>query len=162
MLNGNAEAMKLLESDQINAGRFPCFTGPAIYFLFEGDEIVYVGASVNFVERIGAHASGQYKKKFDSFTAIPVPDGISPLNLEYAYIAKYRPKLNSMRAYDPVLDESGRSALDRAMIRLANGESHKSAAMAENLTVGAVRAREARDRRKNEADKLLFSSIFAV
>jgi hypothetical protein len=161
MFNGNAKAMKLLEADQILPGRFLCFTGAAIYFLFQGDEIVYIGASVNFVQRIGIHAD-RYKDQFDGFTAIRVPVGISPLNLEYAYITKYRPKLNSMRAYDLALDENGRSALDRAMIRLANGESHKSAAMAENLTVGAVRAREARDRRKNEADKLLFSSIFAV
>jgi hypothetical protein len=154
--------MILLDPDEIRTGRFRCFIGPAIYFLFEADEIVYIGSSVNFVERIGAHASGKYRKAFDSFTAIPVPDGVSPLNLEYAYIAKYRPKLNSMRAYELALDENGRSALDRAMIRLANGESYKSAAAAENLTVGAVRGREARDRRKNEADKLLFSSIFAV
>ncbi|WP_430229425.1 hypothetical protein [Paraburkholderia tropica] len=153
--------MKLLEIDEIAPVKAPRFVGPAIYFLFLGDEIVYIGASVNFAERVGVHA-GRYKNEFDGVAAIPVPEGVSPLNLEYAYIAKYRPRLNSPRAYDLALDENGRSALDRAMIRLANGESPKSAAMAENLTVGAVRAREARDRRKNEADQLLFSSVFAV
>lgn len=147
--------------DEIRPARATIFVGPAIYFLFKGGEIVYIGSSVNFAERIGVHA-GRYKGAFDGFAAIPVPNGVPPLNIEYAYIAKYRPKLNSPRAYDLALDENGKSALDRAMIRLANGESHKSAAMAENLTIGAVRGREARDRRKNETDKLLLSSIFAV
>lgn len=60
-----------------------------IYFLFSGDEIVYVGQSISGVKRLYEH----YGKDWDSYTFIRVEQ--SELNeLEAAYIVKFRPKYN--------------------------------------------------------------------
>lgn len=62
-----------------------------IYFLFDGDEIVYVGQSVDIMTRIGAHLRD---KIFDSFNYIEC--GLRDLNnLEATYILELKPKYNT-------------------------------------------------------------------
>ncbi len=65
----------------------------AVYFLFDADELVYIGQSKNMLSRIGQHIKGS--KAFDSYTFIEC--GEDELDgLEAAYIKQYQPKLNTV------------------------------------------------------------------
>ena len=66
------------------------YCGPAVYFLFNGDELVYVGKTVNLLHRIGSHFG---RKDFDSFSFL-ICDEINLGRLERAAIMQYRPRLN--------------------------------------------------------------------
>jgi hypothetical protein len=69
-----------------------------IYFLFDGDELVYVGQSVYITERIRQHI--RKRTPFTHFGSIDVPWSLS-LSVEIAYIHALRPRLNR-RYEDPV------------------------------------------------------------
>lgn len=60
-----------------------------VYFIFDGDEIVYVGKSVNIFVRVNSH-----RFKWDSFSFIEVKEGRTQLDLEHKYIMQLRPKHN--------------------------------------------------------------------
>ena len=63
-----------------------------IYFLYDGDELVYVGQAENVLVRLSAHRK-ETSKEFDSFSWISMPNG--NLNQTKAeYISQYRPRLN--------------------------------------------------------------------
>ena len=63
---------------------------PAIYFLFDGDEIVYIGQSINPYSRITQHIK---KKKFSHVRFLPCSS--RRMNYwEQKLIAKYNPKYN--------------------------------------------------------------------
>jgi len=64
-----------------------------IYFLFDNDELVYIGQSCVLPSRIGAHQTGKKKKKFNSITTIQTPS-TKVLSLEAFYIDKFKPKYN--------------------------------------------------------------------
>jgi hypothetical protein len=151
--------MELLELDDLRRDTIACFSGPVVYFLFSGAELVYIGCTLNFLGRIGSHAAGLKRKEFDSFKVVRVPEDVAPIQLERLYIKKYRPKLNTTSSRDDDIDEFGLKAMDRALIRVRKGESIEQAAAAENLLLGAVRARCERARRQDEKDKFLFSYL---
>ena len=65
--------------------------GPSIYFLFDGDEIVYIGRSRNVMKRISAHLNDKY---FDSYAVFWVGKSRS-VEIEAAMIGLYRPKYNT-------------------------------------------------------------------
>ena len=73
--------------------------GPAVYILLDGDEIVYVGKSVNPYSRIGVHLSN---KKFDKFTILDNKHflmDVKDFDIMYPYfeeylIIKFNPKYN--------------------------------------------------------------------
>ena len=63
---------------------------PAIYFLFDGDEIVYIGQSINPYSRITQHIK---KKKFSHVRFLPCSS--RRMNYwEQKLISKYNPKYN--------------------------------------------------------------------
>ena len=64
-----------------------------VYFLFQDDEIVYVGQSVDIHARISVHMSDE-NKEFDSFSFIEFSDDNLDIH-EGDYIMEYRPFLNS-------------------------------------------------------------------
>lgn len=75
-----------------------CFCG--IYFLCEGNEIVYVGQSVN----AGSRSTSHRDKKFNSILILPVPE--EKLNeVEAAFIGLLSPK------YNKTFHRSGREIL---------------------------------------------------
>lgn len=47
-----------------------------VYFLYDKDELVYIGQSDNLYRRIGQHIA-ERKKKFDRFELYPTTDRIS-------------------------------------------------------------------------------------
>lgn len=64
-----------------------------VYFLFSGDELVYIGKSnKNGFDRIRQHFDDS-KKHFDSY-AIVLCDESEVCELETAFILKHRPKYN--------------------------------------------------------------------
>ena len=63
-----------------------------IYFLFDGDEIVYVGQCKNGILRINEHSASK-GKKFDSYCYIEC-DKRKLNQTEFEYIVKFAPKYN--------------------------------------------------------------------
>ena len=64
-----------------------------IYFLFENEDLVYIGKSTNIYSRLGAHTSAGKTCKFDRVSAIQV-DKEHLAAVELAFIAAFQPKLN--------------------------------------------------------------------
>ena len=79
----------LLREDEIvnAANTWKLATG--VYFLIDGDKVVYVGQSVNVYARISQH----HDKLFDSFAFIPCKKNLLD-SLESLYIHVLRPSLN--------------------------------------------------------------------
>lgn len=61
-----------------------------VYFLYDKDELVYIGQSDNLYRRIGQHIA-ERKKRFDSFELYPTTDRI---RLEGFLIKMFKPKYN--------------------------------------------------------------------
>jgi hypothetical protein len=62
-----------------------------IYFLFDGEDLVYVGQSNNVLSRVQTHAAKSVQ--FDRYAVVECQ--LNELNeLEGKYITQYKPKLN--------------------------------------------------------------------
>ena len=81
-----------LSTNEILAQATPCpVAKPQVYFLIDGDEIVYVGSSTNFYNRLAAHYYGG--KVFTHFSVIDCT--LEQLEIvEYNYIRALKPKYN--------------------------------------------------------------------
>jgi prophage regulatory protein len=76
----------------LNLRRIEIVTLIGIYFLIDGDQIVYIGKSINVFARIAEHQRNN-EKKFDTFTYIQIPiDQLDEFEVEY--INAYKPKYN--------------------------------------------------------------------
>ena len=64
-----------------------------IYFLFQGDTVVYVGQSADIQSRLSVHMSDE-NKEFDSYAYFEFPYGDLDMQ-EGDYIMEYQPFLNS-------------------------------------------------------------------
>lgn len=62
-----------------------------LYFLFNNNEIVYIGKSENILKRIKDH---RRKKIFTHYTYIPIDSRVELSIFEFYYINKYKPVLN--------------------------------------------------------------------
>lgn len=70
----------------------PVETRSGVYFLFQGDTLVYIGKTITYHKRLGDHIRNKVGQ-FDRATFVPVP--VSDLAfMEGVYIATYRPPLN--------------------------------------------------------------------
>lgn len=63
-----------------------------IYFLIKGNEVVYVGRTKRFYDRILSHTQGD--KEFDSYYIIQIYDESLYVDLERYFIFKYKPRYN--------------------------------------------------------------------
>lgn len=79
----------LLRAEEIAMKALPYAKATGIYFLLDGDEVVYVGQSVNVYSRIEDHTD----KRFDRYAFIPCAVDVLD-RLESLYIHCLRPKLN--------------------------------------------------------------------
>ena len=61
-----------------------------VYFLFKGDEIVYIGKSINIIGRVMSHTKD---KDFDTWCYIPI-DELEQGPIEEMAIQRYKPKYN--------------------------------------------------------------------
>jgi hypothetical protein len=79
-----------LSDANITKTKFSIYNGPAIYFLWSGEEIIYIGQARRLMTRLGEHARD---KRFDSVSFVSCK--VSELcHLESEAIASFRPKLN--------------------------------------------------------------------
>lgn len=89
----------LRTKEELHATSIPISAECGVYFLFMGEELVYVGQSIKVPARIGQHAhfrmeSGINTQWWDRYAVIRCrPDELH--DLEAAYILRYRPKFNS-------------------------------------------------------------------
>ena len=68
-----------------------------VYFLYDGDKIVYVGQSNDIYRRIYEHSSGRAKggkKKFDSWEYVEIENDESRIRFEAICIRAFRPRYN--------------------------------------------------------------------
>ena len=63
-----------------------------VYFLFRQNEIVYIGQSINVIQRIGAHVT-ERKKRFDRVLYLPCPQGLLDF-YERELIFQFKPRYN--------------------------------------------------------------------
>lgn len=158
------DPMSLLSLEELRESCISWPTGPAIYFLFLKGELVYVGCSKNVLARIGGHSSGtKHRKDFDSYTFVPVPEGTDMEDLERRYIAALRPSENVISLFpsDFGPPKSEGTPFERAMQRIAAGQTPYSAAKAEGIDPQRIYGTKAYRDWKNEADKLLLQSGYA-
>jgi hypothetical protein len=73
-----------------NIHEIPAAHPPGVYILMHGEEVVYVGQSINPSTRLGQHTKD---KIFDKAYLIPTENRLA---VEAEYIQKYRPKYNVM------------------------------------------------------------------
>ena len=79
----------LLREDEIARAALPWAKASGVYFLLDGDEVVYVGQAVNVYSRIGQHTD----KRFDRYAFVPCAVEVLD-RLESLYIHCLRPRLN--------------------------------------------------------------------
>lgn len=65
-----------------------------IYFLFDGDELVYIGKGWNCLLRVAEHTRKDSDKSFNSWSYIPIDDKNEYCRLEKELIKKFSPKYN--------------------------------------------------------------------
>lgn len=73
-------------------------TCSGVYFLFEGDELVYVGEGWNCALRVAEHTRKESKKVFSSWTFLPMEDERERKALEREVCLQYKPKYNGRHA----------------------------------------------------------------
>jgi hypothetical protein len=104
---------RLLEKDAILMEAFsPTYklpSGPHVYMLIEGDEIIYVGQTVSLTSRIASHKYAT-KKSF-SFLYIQPCEASDLVILESLYINKFKPVLNQLKATRPTIIKQIHSTL---------------------------------------------------
>ncbi|WP_406867204.1 GIY-YIG nuclease family protein [Paraburkholderia fungorum] len=149
--------MELIDLDGIKAISSPYIKKQSVYFLFKAGAIVYVGCSVHPFQRISTHATGKWAKDFDSFSVVPVPEGMDMEDLERMYIAKFKPSINRVSLLPKTFDPTGGEGtpLERVMRRIAAGQSVYSAAKAEKINPSKIYGSKAYRAWKDEADQLL-------
>ena len=90
----------IIQEDEVKKTRqlLSSVTKPALYFLYDGEELVYIGQSREVLGRIATHIR-LGEKVFDSFAIVHVPDA-ELLDIERENIREYRPKYNSLSNLD--------------------------------------------------------------
>jgi predicted GIY-YIG superfamily endonuclease len=83
--------------------------GYCVYFLYDNDEIVYIGYTFNLGKRLGEHSQWTntreghrnqlVKKQFTHYSIIPMDNGKKARELESRLIKKYQPKYNKNSYY---------------------------------------------------------------
>lgn len=74
------------------------FARSGVYFLFQGQEIVYVGQSADVLRRIGEHISDRLKV-FDGVAFIPC-QALNRVWMEEQYIKRLKPRYNGLTEHE--------------------------------------------------------------
>lgn len=85
---------------------------PCVYFLFDGEDLVYIGKTDNIFYRIGTHLT-EGQKKFDRFEMFETKNND---RLEALLITLLKPKYNKLvpkgQTLKPFADENKKSEFD--------------------------------------------------
>jgi hypothetical protein len=68
-----------------------------VYFLFDANELVYIGESWNCVLRVGEHTKKKGRKVFGSWNFIPVEEESDRKSFEDLLVQRYQPKYNKAK-----------------------------------------------------------------
>lgn len=109
----------LLRVDEIAQAALPWNRASGVYFLLDGNDVVYVGQSKNVYTRISEHAD----KQFDRYAFVPCP--VESLDvLESLYIHCLRPRLNGTQR-----DGASLAPVNlKSLLRIASSTARKSPA----------------------------------
>ncbi len=69
---------------------------PGLYFLFDNDELVYIGKGWNCLLRVAEHTRKDSDKIFTSWNYIEITDKQEYSKLEKELIVKFSPKYNKV------------------------------------------------------------------
>jgi hypothetical protein len=78
---------------------------PCVYFLFDGEDLVYIGKTDNIFYRIGTHLT-EGQKKFDRFEMFETKNND---RLEALLITLLKPKYNKLVPKAPVIESVSKS-----------------------------------------------------
>ena len=67
---------------------------PGVYFLFDGEELVYIGKGWNCLLRVAEHTRKESEKQFTSWGFVQIDDPEEYSRLERELIAAHAPKYN--------------------------------------------------------------------
>jgi predicted DNA-binding transcriptional regulator AlpA len=95
--------------EAVRAAAFPVKQVTGIYFLFDDDELVYIGQSSNIMQRVGAHLY-EAVKGFNKVAYIAIERARLD-EIEAAMIRKFRPPYNDL--YPETLQRAGAIARQR-------------------------------------------------
>lgn len=111
----------LLREDEIAKAALPWAKASGVYFLLDGDEVVYVGQAVNVYSRIGQHTG----KRFDRYAFVPC--AVDALDrLESLYIHCLRPRLNGVQANGANCAPINLTALLGMVPNVSSASNHKT------------------------------------
>ena len=69
-----------------------------LYFLFDGDELVYIGKGWNCLLRVAEHTRKESHKQFTSWSVLPIENEAEYSRLERELIQEYAPRYNKTYA----------------------------------------------------------------
>lgn len=117
-LSATLTGKQLLREEEIAREALPWNSVTGIYFLLDGNKIVYIGQSTNVYHRIASHKD----KQFDRYAFVPCSaDSLD--KLEALYIHCIRPKLNGKYSSGAMCAQI---SLD-ALINMKSNACHESA-----------------------------------
>ncbi len=67
-----------------------------VYFLYSGEELVYIGQGWNCLLRVAEHTRKESAKVFTHWTFVPVPDEAARKELERQLRSRYAPRCNKV------------------------------------------------------------------
>lgn len=73
-----------------------------VYFLFNNDELIYIGKSINIFQRLQSHLKDKY---FDSYSFFKCDSEDNATKLEKELIIKLKPKLNIQHKVSDIKNE---------------------------------------------------------
>jgi len=112
----DSEPNSLIPLEVVALPRYDAISGSCgVYFLFDGNECIYVGQSRHVHVRVREHrTNNSAKKTFDSYAFLPV--ALKDLDaIEAHYIALMRPRLNDSLNPDRPRSKSWRSVLQKKL-----------------------------------------------
>ena len=118
----------LLHHDEILDGAHYYDNPSGIYFLIKGNEVVYVGQSVNVISRISDHYSNI---KFTRYAFVPAEKKHLDL-MESLYIHFLRPKFNGMSLQKGVRDLAAPIPFQKLLDMVLKAETASASVIAES------------------------------
>jgi excinuclease UvrABC nuclease subunit len=72
---------------------------PGLYFLFDGEELVYIGKGWNCLLRVAEHTRKESDKEFTSWEYLKIESEIEYSHLEKELIGTHAPKYNKAHKF---------------------------------------------------------------
>lgn len=85
----------MINEDYLRLPKFPLGGScSGVYFLYQEEELVYIGQGWNCLLRVAEHTRKDSDKKFTHWSFLPVEDEVERKRLERELRTKHKPKFN--------------------------------------------------------------------